>query len=246
MSKVMPNQQLASGGYGYARGKEQFIDDLLEKWKFFPPSTSLVQDILRLSESLSDGYLDDEYRGHREAASATGSDEHEEDIRTLEAEMAKNKNGFQLFKRVAAVLGVGQREKTQVMVSSLDDFITYHQSFITERIYNHLAMLARTPGTLRGEPYSIQTELTERLARKIGLGLYKSPRIESELRNEAESVMLRLAVEYQNWLLEKTQKEPLQTTWGYICVFGRPVPEEVRATYPLILIVDAGKARFAT
>lgn len=243
MSKVIPSQR-SSSGYGYATSKEQFIDDLLEKWKFFPPSKPLVLDIQRLSESLTDGYLDDEYRRNREAASAAGYDDHDEDARTLEAKVAKKKNGFQLlFKQVAAALGVEGRQDVE---SSSDDDITRHQSFITERIYNHMAMLARTPGTLYGEPYSIREELTERLAGKIGLGLYKSLPIENDLRKEAESVMLRLAAEYQEWLIEKTQQEPLQTTWGYICVFGQPMREEVRATHPLILIADVARAKFAT
>lgn len=245
MSKVMPNQP-STGGYGYGRPQERqerYIDDLLESWKFFPPSKPLVRDMLQLQECLSDGYLDDEYRRTRESASENISAEHDEDVKVLESQI-KKKYGFELlFSKAASVFGVAQREKQRE--SSADDQIRQHQSFVSERIYNHLAMLGRTPGTMAGEAFSIREELTMRLAEKVGLGLYLSPRIDNELRQEGEGVMLRLAGEYQDWLLDKTQDGPLPTTWGYICVFERPIPEEVRATHPLILIADVAKTEFA-
>jgi len=246
MSKVMPDPQPAPSGYGYAsetERQEKYIDDRIKSWTFFPPSRPLIQDMLRLQECLTDGYLDDEYRRSREAGSEKISSEHEEDVRAVESQAAK-KHGLELLiRRVASAFGVAQREESK---ESLDEQITQHQIFVSERIYNHLAMLGRTPGTMIGEPFSIREELTARLAGKVGLGLYLSPGIENELRQEGESVMLRLAGEYQDWLLEKTQEGPFETTWGYISVVGQPISEEVRATYPLIMIADVVKARFAT
>jgi hypothetical protein len=191
----------------------------------------VVTGILQFREKLGDSYLEDEYHRSR----ATESEEHAEEVKALESEVAKKKNGFGLLLGQVAGLLLG-RERS--LADPPEESIAQQQSFISQRIYNHMAMLGSTPRTLRGEAFSIHKELTEGIAEKIGLGLYLSPRIDAVLRQETQTVLVQLAREYQEWLIQKTQEEPLQTTWGFICLVGQKLTEEQRATFPLILVAD--------
>ena len=245
MSKLIFDQQLTSG-YAYATREEELIDVLIENWKFYRPSAPLVQHILRLREKLGERYLDNEYSRNRAKQSDIESDKESKDIQEVESELTK-KNGFELaIKYVAGILGVSSQHENTQPADSSDEAITQHQGFISERIYNHLAMLGRTPRTLRGGAFSIRKELTEGIAEKIGLGLYLSPRMNKELRKETETVLLEMANEYQEWLLEKTQEGPFETTWGYICVANQKLSKEQQSTYPLILNPDMAKTKVAT
>jgi hypothetical protein len=187
---------------------------------------------------LGDSYLEHEYDSFKTQASNIES---HEDLKEASALLEKNpsEKGFlqHLFDQVSAIFGIASDE------SARNESVAVYQSFISETIYDHMAMLARSPQTMSGGTFSIRQELTEGIAEEIGVGLYLTPEINEELHNRSETVLLELARDYQNWLLDDERQGIFETTWGYICTSNREVPNEVRNSHPLILNPDVDVAR---
>lgn len=181
------------------------LESQLSQWRFFEPPAPIVEQILELNERLVESHLEHEEQSLKDQEEPIDSDVAEEPSRLN-----------QFFAEAADILfhdrGNDQRDN---MVNS-NQPITYFQSIIGERIYNHLAMLSRSPHAKEGGTFSIREELTEELAGKIGLGLYLRLNTDDELRKETNYVLLNLALEFQNWLLEE-RREVYFAPWGVVC-----------------------------
>ena len=216
---------------------DPLVDALIEEWKFFIPEAPLVSRILTLREELGDNYFEHEYKSFEAQASKLES---HADLQEASAQLEKGsprKGVLQhLFDQVAQVFGFANDE------SPGTESVALYQSFISETIYDHLAMLGRSPGTMRGHPFSIRRELTEGIAEEIGLGLYLTPEISEDLHDRSEKLLLELAGDYQSWLLDDERQGTFETTWGYICTSDRELPKKLRDSHPLILIPDVALA----
>lgn len=186
---------------------ELLLKHRLAEWRFFPAPEALVKEILLLSDKLVENHLD------YEAAQ-------EEDLE-LEGEEAneladKDPSWFrEVLNEVSEILFHGSKESERGNFENRTESISYYQSLIGERIYNHLARLSRSAYARRGGSFSIREELTEELAGKLGLGLYLRLDQNHELRQECNRVLFYLALSFQNWLIER--KEVYVAPWGIIC-----------------------------
>lgn len=208
------------------------VDALLEEWKFFIPEPPLTRRILALREQLGDSYFEQEYESFKAKASDSESHDDLQDASSLPEQNSGRKGFLQnVFDQVSTIFGFARDE------GSREESVALYQSFISETIYDHLAMLGRSPGTMKGHAFSIRKELTEGIAEEIGLGLYLTPEIGENLHHQSESALLELAGDYQKWLVEERQGI-CETTWGYICSSQRELTEEMRNSQPLILIPD--------
>ncbi len=227
----------------YSADEEEVIDALIREWTFFLPSERVVANILALREDLGDNYLDREYESISTNSVRSESDEKAVEVASQLLSEAPKKNGLvRLFSQLAEIIGLDPNDNR----ASQGDSVALYQSFISETIYDHLAMLARTPRTRRGEPFSIHKELTEGIAEKIGLGLYLADSTSDRLREETERVLLQLAGEYQNWLLDWERQGTFQPTWGNIYATAKEISEEERAARPLLLDADVESAAAAS
>lgn len=219
--------------------EDDYVNGLFEELKFFAPSPDLAQDILRLNDELGKAYFDNEYE-----EIATNA----EPAPVPEVEPIKDENSFrEFFKNVANILLHNDEEDSQRPEQSEEAIIAFFQAFIAERVFNHLAMLSRSSYAKRGHPFSIRDELTKEIAEKLGLGLYLHQKTSVELRAAAEDVLLRLAVEFQHWFMEKREGRFI-TTWGSIYASGLDIVRGDNSTHFLILIpdVETGEAHAAT
>lgn len=218
---------------------DHLVDALIEEWKFFTPKEPVVRRILALREELGDSYLEQEYQSFEKQASDLESNADLQEASALLEKNSPRKGLFQqLFDQVSTIFGFAGEE------DSRNESVALYQSFVSETIYDHLAMLGRSPGTMKGHNFSIRQELTEGIAEEIGLGLYLTPEISADLRNQSEIVLLQLAGDYQKWLVEE-QQGMFETTWGYICSSNRELTDEMRNSHPLILIPDVAMAAAA-
>ena len=219
---------------------DHLFDVLMKEWRFFIPKAPLVSRILELREELGDSYFEHEYKSFE--AQASNFELHEE-LQEASALLEKNfpRKGLlqQLFDQVSTIFGFARDE------NSRNESVALYQSFISETIYDHLAMLGRSPGTMRGRAFSIRQELTEGIAEEIGLGLYLTPEITEDLHYQSETVLLKLAGDYQNWFLADERQGKFETTWGFIYSSERKLTEEERNAHPLILIPDVPAAAAA-
>jgi hypothetical protein len=211
----------------------ELAKELLHRWKFFRPSPDLVRDVLRLNDKLGGAYFEGEYAA-LDAREGGGSGE----------EPVKDVNWFRwLFRQASDAISHGEDEGTERRGESEEDELSFFRASISERVFNHLAMLARSRHAAQGGAFSIREELTAELAEKIGLGLYLHRKTSSELRAEAESVLLRLAGEFQHWLVV-LKGGRFGTTWGQIYASGNRVVGVGDDSLNLILTpdVEAGEA----
>lgn len=215
---------------------DHLVDTLIEEWKFFTPKEPVVIKILALREELGDSYLEHEYQSFEAQASDFESHADLQEASALLEQISPRKGLLQqLFDQVSSIFGFASDE------DSRNESVALYQSFISETIYDHLAMLGRSPGTMNGHSFSIRQELTEGIAEEIGLGLYLTSEISDDLRNQSETVLLQLAGDYQKWLLDE-QQGMFETTWGYICSSDRELTKEMRNSHPLILVPDVASA----
>lgn len=184
------------------------VDTLLSRWKFFLPPVSLVDRILEMNDRLGDDYF--------ERLFETTSAREQTDLSSEEEPIQSGLWYRWLFRQLSEVLF--HRGETKESNSSLsqEESASLFQKFISERIYNHLAMLSRTDYAKRGNAFSIREELTEELAEKIGLGLYLHSDTNEERRGEIEKLLIELAYVFQQWLVVD-QQGMYATTWGAIC-----------------------------
>jgi len=187
--------------------KELLLRHQLAEWRFFPPPEDIVREILRLSDKLVDNHLD------YETAQEEDLELEGEEINEL---ADKNPSWFrEVFNEVSEILFHGSKESQRDDFENGTESISYYQSLVGERIYNHLARLCRSSYARRGGSFSIREELTDEIAGKIGMGLYLRLDQNDELRQECNRVLFYLALSFQNWLIER--KEVYVAPWGIIC-----------------------------
>jgi hypothetical protein len=184
---------------------ELLVEQALSKWRFFPAPEGLVSEILLLSDKLVDKHLNQELE---EELELDGEETNE---------LADKDEGWfkTAFNEVSQILFHGSDKNQSVDFQDRTESISYYQSLISERIYNHLARLSRSAYAKQGGSFSIREELTEELAGKIGLGLYLRLDQNHELRQECNRVLFYLALSFQNWLLAR--EEFYVAPWGIIC-----------------------------
>jgi len=231
----MSNRRLEREDDDLELSTSPLANELLYRWKFFLPSRDLVRDVLRLNDKLGSAYFDAEFDA---LARAEGGGPSEEPV--------KDVNWFRwLFRQTSDAISHGEGDGER-RGKSEEDELSFFRASISERIFNHLAMLARSRYAAQGGEFSIREELTAELAEKIGLGLYLHHKTSPDLRAEAESVLLRLAGEFQHWLVV-VRGGVFGATWGLIHTSGRRVAGAGGDALTLILTPDAdAKAREAS
>ena len=218
--------------------EDAVISDLIARWKFFAPSPDLAREVLRLNDELGGAYFDGEY--DKLAADAGTFPVPEEPI--------KDENFLRsLLRGVSDILLHGSEDAGQRREQSEEEVTSFFQAFISEKVFNHLAMLSRSRRARKGQPFSIREELTKEIAEKIGLGLYLHQSTSAELHAEAEGVLFRLAGEFQRWLVEE-KRGVFTTMWGRIRVADTDALGEDEDSPLLILTpdVEVGEASAAT
>ena len=190
--------------------EEALVEELISDWTFFVLSPGLTKTILVLNDKLGSEYFNAEYE---KLAASEGDNSDSEEL------VASDSWFRERFQQVSEILFHGG-EQTEHPVQSEEEVLSFFQAFISERIFNHLAMLSRSPHARKGRPFSIREELTKEVAEKIGLGLYLHHEIPSDLRAKAEEVLLGLAFEFQRWFIEE-HRGVFFTTWGTLYAVDR-------------------------
>lgn len=195
--------------------EETVVEHFLARLRFFPPSTETAERILRLNQELGDDYIEKEFAALPESdRNPVQSDEFGADGSWVSG----------VVKRASAILFREDESSSEQPRLSEEEVISLFRKTLSERIYNHLAMLSRSPHAKKGYLFSIKEELTEEIAEKIGLGLYLKPGTPAHLREDAGSALLNLACEFQVWLVD-VHKGRYAAPWGDI----RAVEEEPAA-----------------
>lgn len=201
---------------------ELAADELLEEFKFFAPSLDLAREILRLNDELGDAYFNGEYE---EIAAREGIARHAK-------EPIKYGIWFRwLFRKVSGIVSHDGAKSARGRIKSEDEAVP----FISERIFNHLAMLSRSPHAKKGKPFSIREELTKEIAEKLGLGLILHEKTSPLLRARGEEVLLQLAREFQRWFIDERAGR-FTTLWGDMGNFNKAVALELGNSCSLLLI----------
>jgi hypothetical protein len=219
--------------------EELLVDEQLQEWQFFLPSPDLAKRILHLNEKLGGEYFEREYEQLHTS---------EEGV-PLQLSEGAEKPGWlrDLFIRVSNIVFQHNEDAESTDRAGLSDqeALSLFQKFISERIYNHLAMLARSPHAKQGGGFSIHEELTVQIAEKIGLGLYLDRNTAESLRMECEATLYNLAEQFQHWFIEE-RKGVYKTVWAEVRA-TRP-PQQSNETGTLILTPDVrqGAAVVAT
>ena len=231
----MPDlQEVQYQGEEWEPVEKDIVEEVFTTWRFFIPSPGLTRDLLRLNDDLGEAYFEGEYE-KLVAGDARGSSEGP----------VKDINWFKgLYRRVSGILFHREGEAAESGEKSEEEETSFFQSFIAERVFNHLAMLSRSRHARNGGSFSIRDELTKEIAEKIGLGLYLHQKTSPELRSEAESVLLRLAGEFQHWFIKKKSGE-FTTSWGRMCAVGNYIALEGESRHPLLLRPDVEMAEVA-
>jgi hypothetical protein len=181
------------------------VDEQLLEWQFFRPSIPLTRRIWLLNEKLGSAYFDNEL-------ARLTADEPEPD---LGDEVTQDQNWFKgILARVSEIV-LHYEEGSPHLKLSDDEFDSFFQKMISERIYNHLAMLHRTPHAQSGGAFSLHEELTEGIVEKIGLGASQHHKTNPGLRSDCETALNDLADEFEKWFIGE-HKGYYPTVWGEI------------------------------
>lgn len=196
-----------------SKGEKGTVDNLIKKWKFFLPKIDSVQRILSLNERIGDEYFQKEYKNLLRKEGDFS--ESEKDVQF--EENLKNPSWHKmLFDRISQIMFHYESEEGQRHSAMSDEeFLSFSRKHISERIYNHLAMLARSPHTAKGKSFSLREELTEELAEKIGLGMYLTDNISAKLKVEVQNVLYELAEDFEQWFVDE-KKGRFSTIFGEI------------------------------
>jgi len=167
--------------------EDEIVEQLISDWTFFLPSVELTSLVLSQNDKLGSEYFAKEYQAFRTSA-------------------ARHIDQNILVQRLQKAAGILFHElnTAESPRQSEEEIIATFQAFFSERIFNHLARLSRTPYAKTGT-FSIKEELTIELAEKIGLGLYLHEKTLPQLREETEEILLKLAFEFQRWFLDEHQ-----------------------------------------
>lgn len=210
--------------------KDDRINKIISHWTFFQPKIEIVERILVLNDKLGTEYFQKEYNNLLER------ENHLDD-----KEFEKNLHDFRWHRRLFAQISeVIFHDDKKNRIMSDKEFLSFSQKYISERIYNHLAMLARSPHAEKGGAFSLREELTEEFAENIGLGLYLTDKISGELRAEVESVLYALAENFEEWFIDERQGH-FPTLFGD--VFSSEKLEGNRRKPALILSPDVRKGK---
>jgi len=197
--------------------ENDLVEQLISNWTFFSPSPELIRIILLQNDKLGSDYFHKHYQ--------SGIDSIFED----------SENPLQALQKAADILfhRSGLREPES---QSEGEIISGFQAFFSERIFNHLAMLSRTPYARSGT-YSIREELTIEIAGKIGLGLYLHEKTSNDLRDETEKILVQLAREFQYWFVKEHQGI-FHTVWGSILSVDKESLRGEICDNSIILVLD--------
>ncbi len=185
--------------------QEDLVEELISDWKFFVLSSELTSAVLSLNNELGESYFKSEYE---KLAAPDGEDPLEQLLHEENWSTTREKLSTTLLHNVH---DEGDRPTTL----SDEEVLSFFQALVSERIFNHLAMLSRTNHARKGRFFSIREELTNEIAEKIGLGLGLHHRTTPELRAKTQKVLLALAFEFQNWLIQE-HRGIFYTTWGTV------------------------------
>lgn len=211
--------------------KENTVGNLIANWKFFSPKMAIVKKILTLNEKIGDEYFQSKYKDLLEKE---GNVYNHEVVSKFEENLKNLSWHNRLYSQISKILFHDDNRKSGM---SDEEFLSFSQKYISERIYNHLAMLSRSPHAEEEGSFSLREELTEELAENIGLGLYLTDKISSDLRAETEHVLYELAENFENWFVNE-KKGRFSTVFGEVCspeVLSRFSPNESPGS---ILVLD--------
>jgi hypothetical protein len=197
--------------------EDDLVKQLILDWIFFSPSPELVRLILAQNDKLGSEYFKNQCHIGTEPVEGLSKDLLQGPWKAFDILFHKSK----------------QKESGS---QSEKEIISSFQAFFSERIFNHLAMLSRTPYARSGT-FSIREELTIELAEKIGLGLYLHEKTSPDLRDETENILLRLAGEFQYWFIEE-HKGVFHTVWGSMLSVAREELKEEISDNTIILVPD--------
>ena len=197
--------------------EEELVEQLISDWTFFLPSAELTSLILSQNDKLGSEYFSKEYKT----------------FRTSVPEQTDENILAQSLHKAADILF---HESVESSRQSEEEIIATFQAFFSERIFNHLARLSRTPYAKTGI-FSINEELTIELAEKIGLGLYLHEKTSPQLREETEEILLKLALEFQRWFLH-AHRGVFFAIWGSMfSVDKKGLRDEIQGN-SIVLIPD--------
>lgn len=210
----------------------QILEFLLKEWKFFLPAPEVTSNIVRLNQEFGDDF---DKRREQRVREREGIDWDHFDLPDDD-----DPNFQRVVDRLSQV--VLHRSDDYSIPMSHQRVVEYYSKFLSERIYNHLAMLADTPHAQEGGTFSISEELSSGIADRIGLGLYLSSRTPEKLRLDTADCLNELAFDFQNWLVQEKEGW-YPTTWGAICVseLAQQFINKDGCGQPLILEADTEK-----
>lgn len=195
--------------------EESIVDDFISKFMFFPPRVETAARILRLNEALSDSHIENDLAALPPAELDVPEGERQETIESGSWLSA-------IRERVSAILFHEDEPDTEQDALTGEEVVSLFQKTLSERIYNRLSMLSRSPHAKKGRCFSLREELTVGIAVNIGLGLYRYPETPYHLREEAKAALLDLAWEFQQWLRELGGV--YDAPWGRVRLEGVEVP----------------------
>lgn len=233
----MPQLQIQETVKIQPKSQEDFINQLLLQWKFYLPKQALAERILLINDKIGDQYFKERYRN------ICNKKEDTSDLRATESEInaqiRENLDNPSWHQRVLKQIKSILFHDDEVSSGAGDnETIQFFRKYISERIYNHLAMLARSPHARKGGAFSLREDFALEIAGKIGLGLYFSDRISSELRAEIEDILFYLAEDFENWFIED-KRGHFSATFGEVYSFERR--NENSSGKTLILHADIGR-----
>lgn len=212
---------------------DELLAPQLLKWRFFSPSVDLTKRIWQLNDALGTEYFEKEFERLTK---------HEPDVPELAEEVTEDPNWLRrILTRVSEIVFHEDEDSRNDSKLSDAEFTVLLQKIISERVYNHLAMLFRSPHAKKGGAFSLQKELTKGIVEELGLGLYLHPKTSGTLRTNCEVALNDLANEFQEWFVVK-QKGAYSTVWGEIYAYAGAVPPNSEPVLILTPHVDQGVA----
>lgn len=195
MNTLLLNDNLAVN----IEDQDDFIDKLISGWEFYLPDHKLAERILKLNDQIGDEYFRERYWNLQ------NNNDEDLDLKNVERDQEINENfnnpvwHKDIFNQIKSILF---HDEESPDYSHKED-VTLFRKYISERMYNHLAMLSRSPHAKKGGAFSIWDDVALEISGKIGLGLYFSDQISGDDRAEIEGVLKELAENFEEWLIDK-------------------------------------------
>jgi hypothetical protein len=177
------------------------VSVLIENSLFFLPHRTITDELLALNEEMNDDYLAREFNelvvkkaGPEKNGNRPGPGP--------EGHRKKGPTNAKWHKRALEGLAKMLFHNDNEPEISDEEFGEFFQKDVTERIFDHLSLLARPDYNEGDEPYSILDLFTRRLASNLGLKLIWLDETPETFKERAQDVLHRLAWDFQNWLLK--------------------------------------------